>query len=228
MKRRTALKAMAAALLTPLVRLRTEINREALMMPFCLPYESLKYDLQQPFQQGSLTYATDTYRMIRAELTGPEITGERRLPPAGKVWNEHWNPVEWFEFQRPAITDLVSRDDGLDGTCPVCLDRMVSFGEHYPSREILEDLCRRGVRWDVDDNTHGDESCPQCHGKAYYGPSLARISDKLLSFDKLAPIWNLPCPVRFALNKDPRGPVLFTADGFEGLVMPMNLTEVQT
>lgn len=103
--RRTVLKSIAAALMAPTVRLRTEIDREALMRPFC--GEDYRYSLSEPFQQGSLTYCTDSRRIIRAELTAPELVGERRLPNAVGLWNNKWRDGRWTPIYRPERTDLL-------------------------------------------------------------------------------------------------------------------------
>ena len=220
MNRRDALKTLATIAMTPMVKLRAGIDREALMLPFC--GESSRYTLHVPFQQGSLTYATDSWRIVRAELTAPEIVGEKRLPPAAKLFEDSWHPRQWIEMPRPEVKELViSNGDDPFGICPVCLGREISFGENYPDREVLEDLMRRGIRWDVDENAHGDESCPQCRGREYYGPSVVVIGEERCSFAMMAPIWNLPGILRVSVNQKRGAPLLFTADGFEGMVMPL-------
>lgn len=219
MNRRIALKAIASFAMAPLIRLRPQIDREALLLPFC--GDSYKYDLQEPFQHGSLTYATDTFRIIRTELISPEVCGERRLPPAEQTWRDWWHPCGWREVERPALSDLVHRSDGIFGACPQCLDRMISLGEFYPDQETIEDLMRRGVRWDVDENTHGDEFCDLCRGRDYNGPTAITIGSQRVDYALMDPVWRLPGPIYIAANQRSGGPILFRADGFEGMAMPL-------
>lgn len=218
--RRTVLKSIAAALMAPTVRLRQEIDREALMRPFC--GEDLRYSLSEPFQQGSLTYCSDTRRIIRAELTCPELVGERRLPNAVGLWNEKWRDGQWIEIERPEITDLLpSPLEDLDNVCPLCLGRRISLGAEYPYRhnkEMDERMYRLG--YDPDDNTIRDETCPRCQGRDYYGPSEFAINGLRYRWAMLAPIFDLP-NVRFLPSEYEELPLLFKADGFEGMTMPL-------
>lgn len=220
MNRRLFLKASAAALCVPFVGLRREVDREALMLPFCCDHPYPRYDIESPFQHGSLTYATDSRRIVRAEIAKPKIVGEGRLPPVAALWDMRWRPKEWIEIDRPDFDSLKHRRDGVPDTCPECLGRMVSCGETYPSEDELNELLSRGVRWDVDDNTKGDESCPRCRGCEYEGPSVLEVCGVRLAYDVACPVWDLPGPVRFAVLGEEL-PVLFAADGFEGMVMPL-------
>lgn len=223
--RRTALKTIAAALMVPQVRLRKEIDREELMRKFCSRDGDWlhRYDLETPFQHGSLTYATDSRRMVRAELTSPCLVGERKLPPVDSCWKESWQPGKWVPLRRPELGELVSRNvNNLDlAICPVCDGRMVSLGEHYPEQEKLEDIHRRGIRWDVDENIVGDESCPTCRGRDYEGPDIVMIGGQGFSYSLLRPIWDLPGEVSATISKFDQHPLLFRCDGFEGIAMSL-------
>jgi hypothetical protein len=190
------------------------------MRSFCSTYEESKWSLKDPFQQGSLTYASDTRRIIRGELTAPEISGERRLPDAAKVYETEWQPRRWFDMDRPALESLVKWSSSEDGPCPACHDRMISHGKNYDLQKIA-DWEKRGVRWDVDENVSGDESCEVCKGTYYKGPCYLPVGRDLYAFGLLAPIWDFPGQVRFAENRRDGGPLLFEVDGFQGMVMPM-------
>jgi hypothetical protein len=214
--RRTTLKAIAAALMAPTIRLRPEIDREALMRPFCDTTEGYRYQTNEPFQQGSLTYCTDSRRIIRAELTLTEIVGERRLPNAVGLWGQHWHPSQWIEIERPEISQLlipIGNDYG--STCPQCLGRRISLGDQYPDENDP-----RLINYDPDDNTIGDESCSLCRGLDYFGPSEMEIGGHRFAYRLMAPIFDLP-GVKFSPPKHKEEPGLFLADGFEGMLMPL-------
>ena len=211
--RRTVLKSIAAILMAPTIRLRPEIDREALMRPFC--GESCRYSLEEPFQQGSLTYCTDARRIIRAELTCPEIVGERRLPNAVRLWRNHWRNGQWIPVERPQISELLMPHyQGVDGVCPKCLGRRISLGDQYPAGDY-----NTFPSYDPDDNSIGDTSCEQCQGRAYYGPSEVEIGGYRFCYAMLSPMYDIP-DVQIIPPRFPDEPMLFRADGFEGMVMP--------
>lgn len=220
--RRTVLKSIAAALMAPTVRLRSGIDREALMRPFCDTDEGFRYHLNAPFQQGSLTYCTDAWRIIRAELTCPELVGERRLPNATGLYEKHWRDGDWIPIGRPMISELlVSRDNEYGCTCPSCFGRRVSLGEKHPDfDDPVIDKRVHALGYDIDDNTVGDESCPVCKGLDYYGPGQMEIGGLRYSYAVLAPVFDLP-NVKFLPSPSDVVPILFKADGFEGMVMPL-------
>lgn len=208
--------------MAPTVNLRREIDREALMRPFCDTWEGFLYQLNAPFQEGSLTYATDSRRIIRAELTSPEIVGERMLPNCAKLWENHWRPAEFVPIERPAISELlVPRFENYGSTCPVCLGRRISLGKEYPDfddEELNTRIHRLG--YDVDDNSIRDESCNHCRGLDYYGPSEMQIGDFRFAYAMVSPMFALP-ELRVAAPVTVETPLLFVADGFEGMVMPL-------
>ena len=215
--RRTVLKAIAAALMAPTIRLRPEIDREALMRPFCDVDEGYRYQLNAPFQQGSLTYCTDSRRIIRAELTCPEVVGERRLPDAAGLWNHYWRNGQLRPVERPQISELLlPRGKDRDGVCPKCLGRRISLGDFYPYSDD------KLVNYDPDDNSVGDESCELCHGLSYYGPSQVEIGGFRFSYHMLAPMYDLPGVMVRPPTNNEDDPMLFKADGFEGMVMPLH------
>lgn len=218
--RRTAIKAMAASLMVPCIRLRPEIDSEKLLAAFCDNQQCYRYSLEQPFGVGSLTYATDGKHMCRAELVNRHEEGNRPLPNIDEAWRNHWKPESCFRpFELPSIESgklLVPKPTRLGwsptGTCPLCDDRRISFGEFYP--ESFDDV---PPGYDPDDNTYRDPSCPLCHGLDYSGPSRLYINGVLMSYSRLKPIAMLP-NVRIAMSAVPHC-LLFQADGFEGAAM---------
>jgi len=219
--RRTVLKSIAAAMMAPTIRLRNEIDREALMRPFC--GDDFRHSLSEPFQQGSLTYCTDARRIIRAELTAPEIVGERRLPNAVRLWNQNWRSGQFMPIKHPAINDLLpSSEPDIPGTCPKCFERRVCLGAEYPpcDDDGMVSMRLQRLGWDVDDNTVRDASCPLCHGLEYYGPSQMEIGRLRYSYALIAPVFALPGVV-FLPAEATGQPLLFRAEGFEGMAMPL-------
>lgn len=218
MNRRTALKLIASAFVAPLVHLRSEIDRERLMLAFC-DGDFCRYNIGSPFSVGSLTYATDARKMVRAELPSRVESGERRIPDVESCWESFWHPGEFVPLELPAVDapSLVIPPAG-SGVCPLCDDRRLSFGDRWPSEEEIE-----AVRdWDVDDNTYRDPNCPLCRGRDFKGPSALRVGGILMNYSQLKPIAALP-NVRISANRkyegDHFGPLLFRADGFEGMAM---------
>ena len=227
--RRTVLKSIAAALMAPTIRLRPEIDREALMRPFC--GEDFRYAIDQPFQQGSLTYCTDARRIIRAELSCPEINGERRLPNAAGLWKQYWgNNPQWIPVERPELNELLlPRGDDYQGVCPLCLGRRISLGDTYPDfDDKTVDRRIHDLQYDVDDNSIGDAACERCHGREYWGPSEVEFSDGIrFRYDMLAPMYDLP-GLMVSPTKYDGLPMPFKADGFEGMIMPLASPEPRT
>lgn len=226
-----SLAATAAGLLVPIVNLRPTIDREALMLPFCGDIGS-RYDFSAPFGIGSLTYATDNLRVIRAELTCREECGERRLPSAAHVesfWREMWQPAgEFRDFRLPRIDELRHAClHDMYRECPECGGRIVSCGDYYPGYEQIEEFARQGLTYDVDENAVSDASCSVCRGQIYVGPHLVRIGEDYYSRHLLIDVANLP-GVRVTTGAETFAgrslfdrPLLFEADGFEGIVMPV-------
>jgi hypothetical protein len=220
MTRRSFVASIAVALLAPRIRLRPEIDREALMLPFC--GESPRWDFDAPFGVGSLTYATDAFRLVRAELPARRDDGERRIPDVSAAWRVLWHPDRFVPFARPDISDLRYRSD-YGGTCPDCCGRRVFLGDTYPTYEEINDRYAK-LQYDVDDNSIGDVTCRTCRGRDYDGPHLVRVGDSFFDYGRLKPVWDLPnVSVSLGANcahLDSR-PLLFSADGFEGVVCPL-------
>lgn len=219
--------AVAAAMFGPRITLRSEIDREKLMLPFCDSWGNARWDLDAPFGVGSLTYATDAKRIIRAELNNRKEEGERRIPRVESLWLKEWHPVgELFPFERPSLDSIRYGFHGFCD-CPACGGRRVPWdgvGKEYPN---LDDAgfkhLERERGYDVDDNCVFDPSCETCKGRPYKGPSLLRFRDQFYSAALLLPIWDLP-NVRLGVgpaDKDGGRRLLFTADGFEGIVCPI-------
>lgn len=213
--RRTVLKAMAASVVVPTIQLRPTVPDEKLLMSFCDP-DAFRWDFTKPFGVGSLTYATDSRAMVRCELGSRVEDGERRLPPnVLDVWNYWWRPAGHW---RPLMPEDLVPTENVNGSCPHCGNRRVSFGDKYPDDQVSADAL---PDWDPDDNTIRDVSCEACRGRHYEGPSCVRIGGVLHSSWNLRRVLALPNPQICAgvvgLLGDPSGAVLFRADGFEGI-----------
>lgn len=220
MERRSFLRFSVALLeLVPLVRLRTEVDIESIMLRFCAD-EPYRLDLTQPFGVGPFTYATDTKHMVRAELVNRQENGERRLPKnVEEVWRYHWHPSNWVPFELPRIEDLTIRcSDGFYAICPLCDNRRISLGEWPP--ESFDKF--RRLDYDPDDNSIRDKSCQLCRGKQYNGPSLAMVAGTLMSFHRLKPIAAIPGVEIAANQKGEDHPFLFRGSELEGMAMGLD------
>jgi hypothetical protein len=223
--RRTALKALSgaiAAAFVPTVGLRPEVDREAVLSRFCAEDQYRRFELQEPFQYGSLTYATDGARMVRTELTTPRLVGERRLPNVTAAWNNCWHPTQPFrDFELPSIDSLTLGDVHGHGTCPECDDRRVLYGPSYPTDQESADAL---PDWNPDDNTIRDVSCQRCHGRPYRGPCRLTIGNVLLDYTRLklvASIRHVQVAPALATYEQKHDCLLFRGDGFEGVLMGM-------
>ena len=217
--RRTALKAVAGFLLAPTLMLRQEIDREALLRAFCEPDSvGLRYDMETPFRVGGLSYATDIRYICRAELSAPrEDGGERRIPPVERLWKELWLPGDF----RPLDIGTLPLRRTEYPRCPYCGDRRISLGECYPPADWLESREAGDYGYDVDDNSIRDKSCTACHGLDFQGPSVVDFGDDVfMDRWRLNPIIALP-NVEWSMSQinHERAPLLFRADGFEGMCM---------
>lgn len=221
MQRRSFLKLVAASFMVPCVQLRREIDRESLILAFC-DTDSFRYDFDRPFAIGSLTYATDSRHMVRAELSNRREDGERRLPEnVEECFNKYWNPGEWRPFELPPIESLVKYPVEMDktGMCPLCGDRWIFLGDRYPNEDEMEHL-RLTASYDVDTNEIRDTSCQLCHGRDYYGPSSLEVCGVLLSYHRLKPIAAIPgVMVAANQNRDQDSPILFRGCGIDGMAM---------
>lgn len=213
------MKSLAALTLAPLVTLRKTIDREKLLAAFC-DDDNYRYDFAKPFGYGSLTYATDSRFICRAEIADRKEDGDIKLPyNFGEAWPTLWKPAgEFLPLELPPIEALtLCTDERWGGICPLCGNRRVSLGDCYPPECSDYKWCDV-MGYDPDDNTIRDKSCGLCHGKDYHGPSLFRYGPHLLSYHRMKPIAALP-NTRVAVNIKCDGPLLFQADGFEGMAM---------
>lgn len=217
--RRSVLKSIAAAAMAPLVQLRHTVPDERLLLAFCGERFSL-YKIDAPFGVGSLTYATDAYAMVRAEISNRVETGEARLPPVEEAWQKHWLPTAGWRPLTPDDLTPTFYATGKYGTpfkkCPYCGNRRKSLGETYPPMETHEDLQALGLLdYDVDTNTVRDTSCEFCRGTDYPGKDEVLLCGSLFKAYDLRRILALP-NVRVCASKSD-GTMLFRADGFEGI-----------
>jgi len=211
MKRRNFMMAIAGAMTVPLINLRNTVPAEKLMQAFCNP-DYHRFDLSNPFGAGSLTYATDSWAMVRAELVNRDEYATGRLPDVRKVWSEYWNPTgSWVPLVESGmmIPTIEMKDYNV---CPECGMRRVSLGDYYPD----PDDPRIMLDYDPDDNSIRDVSCVLCRGRDYNGKSVSCVLGvRHVSFG-LRRIAVLPNAMvcRSASNDSA---VLFRADGFEGI-----------
>lgn len=221
--RRTVLKTMAAALMAPVVQLRPSIPDERLLLPFCDP-DATRYNFEAPFGHGSLTYATDSSAMIRAEIANRQEVGERRFPKnIDEVWGNWFNPkARWRPLIQDDIVPILENDYAK---CFQCGDRRISLGDCYPELDEYGSPLERRMRelgWDVDDNTIRDESCPRCRGLAVGHKNVAVLFGHQHQAHELKRILALPNPMICASGFEPEEHaqgLLFRADGFEGIAL---------
>lgn len=211
--RRSAIKSIAATLLAPTIKLRQSIPDERLLAAFCDP-EPWRYDFTKPFGVGSLTYASDSFALIRCELRNRSEDGERRLPKnVIDVFDDRWNPNAMWRDLTPDDLKPTEKYNGY-ALCPECGNHRVWFGEHYPDDQEHADAL---PDWDVDDNTIRDVSCKVCHGREYQGLSCVMIDGVLHKSWTLRRILALPNPQVCGFKNDKFGTVMFRADGFHGI-----------
>jgi hypothetical protein len=221
--RRTVLKGIAAVIMAPTIQLRASVPDERLLLPFCNA-ETTRWSLEAPFGWGSLTYATDTRAMIRAEIANRQEVGERRLPPKiDQIWENWFRPAQqWRPLTPDDIQPTIAEQIGM---CFECGDRRVSIGSEYPEfnhEGVLKDARLRRLQYDIDDNTIRDESCPTCKGLDYGHKNITLICGQEHQSHHLKRILALPnvmvCASEWNPEKHAPG-LLFRADGFEGIAL---------
>jgi hypothetical protein len=220
--RRSVLKGIAAAMMAPTIQLRPSVPDERLMLAFCDP-DCSRWAIDAPFGWGSLTYATDTRAMIRAEIANRQEVGERKLPPKiDQIWESWFRPARQWRQLDPS--DIEPTHDGI-GVCWECGDRRVSLGESYPELDewgSFSDKRLYRLDYDIDDNTIRDESCPRCKGMDSGHKTVAVLFGQEHQSHNLKRIIALPnvmvCPSELSLERHAPG-LLFRADGFEGIAL---------
>ena len=225
--RRTVLASLATAaagLMVPTLDLRASDSRESLMKAFVDPDYYTRYDVNAPFSIDGIAYATNYREIIRGDLPLAHASGQCRLPPVATVFDQYFHPqLSWRRFSLPPIDSLTYHN----GPCPVCDDRRISYGEHYPaSQEIMDSL----PDYDVDDNTYRDPSCSFCHGRYDSIPSIFKPFGNIptfFSYSRMKKIAAIPgveisffrrrCPEKDSIE----GMLLFRSDDFEGIACPI-------
>ncbi len=226
--RRTALASLATAaagLVVPTLQLRATDPREAILKSFADTDFYARYDVNHPFMLDDLCYATNNREIIRGSLPLAAMSGQCRLPPVAGLFNQYFRPqLPWRPFSLPNIDSLTYHK----GICPVCDDRRISYGEHYPaSQEIMDSLpC-----YDVDDNTYRDPSCDFCHGRFGSLPSIFQPFENIstyFSYSRMKKIAAIPgVEVSYFRRRDPEknsieGFLLFRCHDFEGIACPVS------
>lgn len=227
--RRTAIKAIGAALMAPCVQLRPHIARERLLRAFCDPiteYETRYGRLDVPFLADELTYATDARYIVRTKIDTPHFDGERRIPPVQSLYEREFKPKHLVRFHLPHWSEAkLSRLPGTycEGYCPECSGRRISCGDTYPPEDVIAQLVKYG--YDVDDNSIRDRSCQLCKGLHYDGPWVMDVCGVPMDYSRLKPIAALP-DVMVCGGVNEQGSILFVADGcFEGMAMGLVIDE---
>lgn len=212
--RRTFLKAAAAVIWAPKIELRPAIDREKIMLAFCDPFDE-RYHIGSPFAVNSLTYATDRYAMIRAELANRSELEDRRIPNVTPVWNDLWHPRSWHAFD-PALLTPKYMSEGPQ-LCPQCGAARISLGEEYPDMADGDEIQRiYSLGYDVDDNTIRDPSCSLCKGLEFSGPDVSDLLGCYHSTFFVKRIAAIP-DVQISRSCADGDVLLFRGDGFEGV-----------
>lgn len=212
--RRSVLKsfvATAAAIMAPAVKLRPAVPDERLMLAFCEDEPGFRWKLDKPFGVGSLTYATDRFAMVRAEIANRQQEGEVKLPPVSKVWTQYWEPSGRWQPVTPELIRPTLNVNGVE--CPDCGGRRISLGDQYPG---INDY--PGPGYDPDDNSVYDSSCKTCYGHAMDCPrnQVCVVDGVPHSAWLMRRIMSLP-NARVCSSRFDDLTILFTADGFEGI-----------
>jgi len=215
--RRSFLRASIAAALTPIIELRQSVPDEKLMLAFC-DEECSRYDLKQPFAVGSMTYASDTWAMVRAEIPNRLEVAQRRLPRnVPSIWRDHWHPGQFVPLTDELMKPVFMSEYPV---CPVCGDARIEFTPDHRNPEHVE-LCRV-YDFDPDEFTIRDKSCDACHGLEYRGADIAYICGMRHRAFYLQRIAALP-NARVCQSRSVPMALLFQADGFEGISLGITL-----
>lgn len=218
--RRTALKAITAALMCPTIKLRDDYPDERLLRQFCNSDEHYRYDHSTPYSVGSLSYATDARVLVRAELPSVQTIGERVMPPIERVWKLWWTPspftpnTQWVPLEGRLIVPTIRQEEY--SRCPVCNSvASVQLAVYPGSEEELEALKPFG--WDVDSNSIRDRNCPECHGLEFKGNHLIQIHHTMFSAYYMRKLATLP-NAEICLDRT-KTVLLVRAEAFQGILM---------
>jgi len=226
--RREFLKTSASLMgsfLAPTVILRPEFDREALLRKFCVTDYYSRYDLTKPFNQGSLTYASDGWEIVRCELVNTIDDGvEARRPNAQGVYESLWkSDLRMDRFELPSIEKLLPYSDGM---CPVCLDRRVKISSDVECEDWY------ALDFDPDDWTIGDRSCEWCYDQKTKRrkdvvKSVVEINGCFFQYARLLKVQQIPgvvagTYVNQSYYKDNRGLLQFAGEGFQGMCMSLD------
>lgn len=180
--RRSALKALAAAVLAPCWRIEPAPRRRINLAEFCRHGQPLaycngnRYDMASPFVTGDHTYATDARVAVRV---APEAGDKRQggpIPPppaAGLPWWDHDRLRGWREWpERPEVVtcaDYCLRCEGRGYLgeavdCVACqgLGRLYHAGDWEVIGVWVDcEAC------DGSGHTGTGGRCPDCHGQPW-------------------------------------------------------------
>jgi len=240
--RRGFIGTAAAALSTLLPSWRQFKQRRTIdLMPFCDDYVGSlrRYDMTKPFAQDGQAYATDGRICVRTTLAEvPALGDEVRLPPASQLpWWGHegyWKPY-------PRLHLLANSSSPYELTCPICsgkggLSGLVPCvacdgdGELCEPREFYgrgEDeftcpQCKacRGTGWTC------TVLCDYCEGTgSTRRPSIQKVGSLYVAghYDRiLRDLGDME--YRQFCDGGGEAVVMVRGDGFEGLMMPLDVT----
>jgi hypothetical protein len=217
--RRGFIGSSLAALLLPTIKVNNTVDRERLLSQFCDDSgRNQRFDMDRPFIAADrLAYATDSRIMCRTEIAAPDISGTGKPPPVIAAWHSYWRPDSaWVRDGLPAVADL--KICTPFGVCPLCEGRRIVLPEfpNFDDRQVDATMSRLG--YCIDDNSVGDESCPQCRGRDdYSGPALVDLCGAHVYYRYAKLMHTLP-GVQFC-RSEVEDVVLFRADEFEGIAM---------
>lgn len=216
---------------------RAFAQRKAIdLTPFCYdhPVGSRYGDLTKPFAQDGMAYGTDARILCRTILADAPALGENsKLPAISELpwWQQE---SKWQPWPKRRLFD----DDITPNTCPICWGRggleglapcvpceghgFITTGEDYESR------CKRcqttGWTWTL--------KCDYCGGKGETSrPCLQRVGSLVVAGHYDARVRGLG-DVEFCISRNEllykhlppdTGVVRFRGDGFEGLLMPIDM-----
>lgn len=194
------------------------------LLPFCDDYISTRYQIDKPFAQDGMAYGTDGRICVRTTLADvPQLGGEVRLPKASILpwWSQDAKWLKWPQ-ERYFSDESISQ-------CPECYGKG-GFGNlrrcvrcrgvgFLPVGEDYERECSTcfATGW------NHDFKCEYCVGSGWTTrPALQQVGIVTVAGLYDRKIRSLG-DVEFAVPANEADPVLFRGDGFEGLVMGINM-----
>ena len=217
------------------------------LTPFCADdYTHYRYNLTKPFSQAGMVYGTDGSICCRTTLADvPRLDGATKLPAASDLpWWEQDSRWQQWPKQR-----LFTDGYKYGGKCPMCMGR----GGFEPLTRCVTCEGEGSIVLTNEELAAGtldggyEKDCPDCRGTGWQTPNrceyckgtgwttracLQRVGSLAVSGHYHAKVRALG-EVEFAIVGNPRGTlykgaveypiVKFRGDGFEGLLMPIDM-----